>query len=135
MTAENVQPLRAEPRLIAHYLPQFYPIPENDAWWGKGFTEWSNVASAMPQFVGHDQPHLPADLGFYDLRLPIQDRQVELARADGLGVLFYFYWFEGDRCSSRRSGASTAILTSSSASAGPTSLGRAVGTAARRNSC
>lgn len=86
-------------RCVAFHLPQFHPIPENDAWWGQGFTEWRNVAAARPVVPGHHQPHVPADLGFYDLRLPeARAAQADLARQYGIDAFcYYHYWFNGRR--------------------------------------
>lgn len=82
-------------KVLAYYLPQFHPIPENDEWWGKGFTEWTNVAKAKPLFKGHVQPKLPADLGFYDLRLAeAREAQAKMACENGIhGFIYYHYWF------------------------------------------
>jgi len=86
-------------RIIAFYLPQFHPIPENNEWWGPGFTEWVNVAKARPLFRGHKQPHIPADLGFYDLRMPeIREAQANLAKEAGIeGFCYWHYWFGNGR--------------------------------------
>lgn len=91
--------MKRKARIIAMYLPQYHPIPENDNVWGKGFTEWNNVAKARPLFKGHHQPNIPADLGFYDLRLPeTRELQAQMAREAGVeGFMYWHYWMGGGK--------------------------------------
>ena len=90
-------------RIVALYLPQYHPFKENNEWWGEGFTDWTNVSKARPRFRGHYQPHIPADLGFYDLRLEeTRIAQAEMARKYGIyGFCYYHYWFNGHQLMER----------------------------------
>jgi GT2 family glycosyltransferase len=98
LSAEKDSGDESKIRAIAFYLPQFHPIPENDEWWGQGFTEWTNVVKAKPLFPGHYQPHLPANGNFYDLRdSEVREKQAEVAREHGIyGFCYYYYWFNGE---------------------------------------
>lgn len=131
-TIDSVRVKKPAPRLLTFYLPQFHEIPENNAWWGQAFTEWTNVRQGKPLFEGHQQPLTPTELGYYDLSSSaVLEQQAKLAKEHGIfGFCFYYYWFGCKRLLKSQSincWRRPAYRPSLSVCVGPTRTGRAVG--------